>query len=99
MAVISLLNSLSPRHKDATLFTTHYTSLGHWSLTPGGRSLSKRRPAGEQRCAPQVFFDAQQLVVFRNAISAGQRTRLDLSSVGRDGQVRDEWIFSFARAM
>ena len=59
----------------------------------------KRRATRITRGAAQVFFDAQQLIVFGDPIGARKRAGLDLAGVGGDGQVGDERIFGFAGAM
>src|SRR5882724_4597262 len=45
----------------------------------------------------KLFLDPQELVVFRNAIGARSRSRLDLSGCRRDRKVSDKRILRFAR--
>ena len=47
----------------------------------------------------ELFFDAQQLVVLRDAIGAARRTGLDLACVGGHREVGNESIFRFTRPM
>src|SRR5947209_1546812 len=57
----------------------------------GARSgLTQGREAGEACRAAQVFLDAQELVVLRDAVCARQAPGLDLSGVCGDGEVCDE---------
>ena len=48
---------------------------------------------------PELFFDAQELIVFADPVGAAGGTGLDLSGIERDGQVRDERIFGFSGTM
>ena len=43
--------------------------------------------------AAQLFFDTEQLVVFRHTVRTTQRPGLDLSAVGRNGNVGDRSVF------
>jgi hypothetical protein len=47
----------------------------------------------------KFLLDPQELIVFRNAIAAAKRARLDLAGVGRNRDVCDGCVFRFARAM
>src|ERR1051325_2857427 len=47
----------------------------------------------------QVFFDAEELVVFGYAVGAREAAGLDLPGVCRHGEVCDERVFGLARAM
>ena len=47
----------------------------------------------------QFFFDAEKLVVLRDAIGAAERAGLDLAGVGRHGDVGDGGVFGLAGAM
>jgi hypothetical protein len=47
----------------------------------------------------KFFFDSQELIVFRDAIAAGNRPGLDLAGVRRDRDVGNRCILRFARAM
>src|ERR1043166_4957961 len=51
------------------------------------------------RVCSQCLLDAQQLIVFGDAIRAAQRTRLDLSRIRRHGNVGNGCILGLARAM
>ena len=44
----------------------------------------------------QIFFNAQQLVVFGQTIRAGKRAGLDLQGIGSYGDISNGGIFSFA---
>src|SRR5262249_14458579 len=71
------------------------------SLSPAGRGSPllpdrtlvhspaplERSAAGKHRLRPQLFLDPDQLVVFRRAVGARQRTGLDLSAIGRDREI------------
>src|ERR1043165_185673 len=59
--------------------------------------LMKGLEPGVARGAAQIFFDAQQLVVFRDAIRARKRARFDLARVRRNGETLDEGMLGFAR--
>ena len=47
----------------------------------------------------QLFFDAQQLVIFGDAIGARGGAGLDLSGTGADGKVGDKGVFGLAGAV
>src|SRR4051812_28680403 len=68
-------------------------------LNHGSDELKERFAAGEPRGATQIFFDAQKLIVFSDAIRARQRSGFYLARVSRDGQIGDEGILCFAGAM
>src|ERR1051325_1828945 len=55
--------------------------------------------AGEARRPAQVFFDAEELIGHCRAIGTRKRSGFDLSGVGGDGEIGDEWIFSLAGTM
>src|SRR5262245_36842634 len=57
------------------------------------------RRAREARFVTELIADAQQLVVFRDAIAARRRASLDLACVGCDREVRDEAVLALARAV
>src|SRR4051812_8201084 len=66
-----------------------------------GRLLRQRegeRP-GVTRGVIELFLDAQQLVVLRDAFAPGRRTGLDLSAVGRNGEVGDRRVLGLTRAV
>jgi len=44
----------------------------------------------------QLLFDAQKLIVFRQAIGAGERSRFDLSAIRRHRKIGDGGVFRFA---
>src|SRR6266571_3817467 len=51
------------------------------------------------RIVPQLFLDAQKLIVFGDAVGAAERTGLYLPGVCRDGDIRDRRVFGLSRAM
>src|SRR5207245_10114986 len=60
---------------------------------PGGpspRDAGVEGAPGPRRGVAQLFLDAQQLVVLRGALAAGDRAGLDLARVDRDGDIGDE---------
>src|SRR6516165_11051562 len=59
--------------------------------------LPERAASVVGRNVTEVLFDPQQLVVFRDAIGARQRSGLDLASVGPDRDVGDHAVLGFAR--
>src|SRR6185503_20602090 len=59
----------------------------------------KGRSAGITCSVAQVCFDAQQLIVFGDAIGARQRSGLDLSGIGGDGEIGDERILCLTGSM
>ena len=63
------------------------------------RYWRKSRKTRITRGVAKFFFEAQELVVLRDAIWARKRTRLNLSGIRRDGEVGNESIFRFTRAM
>src|SRR5690606_28480164 len=48
---------------------------------------------------PKLFFDADQLVVFRNAVGAGKGARLDLARVGGHSQIGNGAVLRLAGAV
>gem|GEM_PF-2856268 len=52
-----------------------------------------------RRFFTQRFFDANQLVVFSNAVRTAHRTSFDLACSGTNSQVSDGSVFSFARTV
>jgi hypothetical protein len=52
---------------------------------------SELEPGAERttRHGAELLLDAQELVVFRDALGASRGTGLDLATVGRDGEVGD----------
>src|SRR6476620_3430605 len=59
----------------------------------------KSLSTSETRGAAEIFFDAQELIVFGDSIRARQRSRFDLSGISRDGEIGDERILRLAGAM
>ena len=55
--------------------------------------------AGEPGGAAQFLFDAQQLVVFADAVGAARRSGLDLAGRCPHRQVRDRRVLGFAGAV
>ncbi len=47
----------------------------------------------------EFFFDAEELVVFGDAVAAGGGAGFDLAAVGGDGDVGDGGVFGFAGAV
>ena len=45
---------------------------------------------------PSCFFDAEELVVFGDAVGAAGGAGFDLAGAGADGEVGDEGVFGFA---
>ena len=62
-------------------------------------SLAEGSLAIEPSGRAEFFLDAQELIVFCDAISARGRTRFNLASAGGNGEVGDKRVFSFAGAM
>jgi len=46
-----------------------------------------------------LFFDAEELVVFGDAVGAGSAAGFDLAGVGAYGEVGDEGVFGFSGAV
>src|SRR5262245_60747621 len=61
--------------------------------------LIKCRASWISRRVAKFFLDSDQLIVFRNAIAARSRSRLNLPGVGRDREIGYERIFSLPRPM
>src|SRR5262245_33621618 len=59
----------------------------------------KRFPAGIVGGVAELFLDAQELVVLRDAVRSGRRPGLDLADAGRDGKIRDGGVLRFARSV
>jgi hypothetical protein len=59
----------------------------------------KSPSAGEACGAAEILFEAQELIVFGDAIRARQRSGFDLSGIGRNREIGNERILSFAGAM
>src|SRR5256885_6115834 len=59
----------------------------------------KNRAAGKFCRGAKFFLDAEKLIVFGDAVSAGSGTGLDLARSGGDGEVGDKGVFGFAAAV
>src|SRR5882724_8216953 len=66
-------------------------------LVPVSSRSGKNCLPWKTRRGAQLFFDPQELVVFRHAIGARSRSCLDLSGCRRDRKVGDKGILGFAR--
>src|SRR5581483_10136340 len=53
----------------------------------------------ELRRLPELFLNTQQLFVLRDAVRARGRASLDLSSIRRDREVRNERVLGLARTV
>src|SRR6476646_3606234 len=62
------------------------------------RSLRARKgvPARVRRIVTELFLDAEELVVLRDAVGARGGARLDLACAERDGEVCDRRVLRFA---
>src|SRR5262245_50722136 len=76
------------------------------SRSRGFRALSSRSATGAQRgpagiggARAEFFFDAQELVVFRGSVGTGERSGLDLSAIGGNGEIGDRGILRLAGAV
>src|SRR5436190_271698 len=67
--------------------------------TTGLSELIERRTPGIGRRVAEVLFDPEKLVVFGNAVRAAKAAGLDLTGVGRDGEVGDKAVLGLARAV
>ena len=56
-------------------------------IRPNGRL--NLQVTGVDRGRAELFFDAEELVVFRDPIAAGSRAGFDLAGIGRDGDIGD----------
>src|SRR5690606_4011246 len=70
-----------------------------FSVIPDPCSSRHRGLAQVARRAAQVGLDAQQPVVLREPVRTTGRTRLDLTGVHGDRQVRDERVLGLAAAV
>jgi hypothetical protein len=52
--------------------------------------------AEELRGWTESLFNAEQLVVFRDAIGAARRARLNLAGIGGDREIGDKRVFRLA---
>src|SRR6516162_785751 len=71
------------------------TSPSRRTFASSGEDGFARKAGG----AAEFFFNAQQLVVFCDAVGARSRAGLDLTGARRNRQVRDKRIFGLARAV
>ena len=55
--------------------------------------------AGVNGVIAQLFLDAQELVVLRDAVGAGRRTGLDLAGIEGDYKIGDGAVLGFAGAV
>ena len=70
-----------------------------WRSLPTRLMHGEGGAAGEARGGAELFLDAQQLVVFGDAVGAGGGAGLDLARAHGDGEIGDEGIFGFAGAV
>src|SRR5438045_7269226 len=94
-----------------TKFCHSRASTASEALAPRGRSGDERPSPGKRLAARERRFavvnlalaelgrDAKKLVVLRDPVAARQASRVDLSRVCRDGEVGDERVVGFARAV
>ena len=66
---------------------------------PAFRLLPEGLLAQVQRSIPKFFFDAQELIVFRNPIGSAGRPGFDLTRVGGDCKIGDKGVFRFTGTM
>ena len=52
-----------------------------------------------KRQAFQFFFNAQQLIILRDAINPRGRAGFDLAGIHRDGEISNQRIVRFARTV
>mmetsp|Transcript_11197 Transcript_11197/g.30124 ORF Transcript_11197/g.30124 Transcript_11197/m.30124 type:complete len:261 (-) Transcript_11197:718-1500(-) len=55
--------------------------------------------ASVRNAGPELFFNAQQLIILRKSLGAAWRARLDLTCAKPDNQIGNETVLSLARAM
>ena len=82
---------------------------GDWRQTNSARAIAlKSRKATNLRQhafagvlghGAELLLDAEELVVFGEAVGAGERAGLDLPAVGGDGEVGDGGVLGFAGAV
>src|SRR5579862_1546543 len=63
----------------------------------GRPSLPERLPSRIARTRSEVFFYAQKLIVFRDAVGAAGRSGLDLTGAGGHREVGNESVLGFTR--
>src|SRR5271169_767711 len=79
---------------------THSTPTANSNATASSTRLgAKRFAAGEAGGAAQGFLDAQELVVFGDAVGAGGGAGFDLACAHGDDEIGEERVFGFAAAM
>src|SRR5215469_14956397 len=70
---------------------------GHKTRAASG--LEQRGFAVEAGAGTEFFLNAEELVVFGDAVGARGGTRFDLARGGSDGKVGDEGVLGFAGAV
>src|SRR5262249_8663719 len=77
-----------------------WLGVGRWALGVGSCPVSsqcaQRRFSRVTSLRSELFFDSQELVVFRPPVGAARRAGLDLAGAGGDGEVGDRRIFGLA---
>src|SRR4029079_12041318 len=68
-------------------------------LTSDGRSDAIERATRKLAGAPELLFDAEELVVLRDPVRTTGRPGLDLPCPGGDGEIGDERILGLARSV
>src|SRR3990170_5730028 len=62
-------------------------------------SALQHRTAGIAGLGAQFLLDADQLIIFRHAVGASERARLDLPAIGGDGEIGDGRVLGLAGAV
>jgi hypothetical protein len=60
----------------------------------GPAESGKGTPTCVHRRSSEFFLDAEKLIVFRHSITSGRSTGLDLSTIGRNGEISNRRILS-----
>ena len=63
------------------------------------QELAEQGSAWETGGGAEFFFDAQELVVFGDAVGAAGGAGFDLAGAGGYGEIGDEGVFGFAGAV
>src|SRR5438270_12960937 len=79
-------------HEDSVILNVLLAAEKRRGLAEGGFAV-------EARVRAELFLDAQQLIVFRDAVGAAGRAGFDLARAGGHSEIRDERIFRFAGTM